>query len=96
MVQILAALKDDRARRIVLQHLLYACPEMVMERRPFPDTHMLSAFLIELIHLRLQYDRYALHEKNTAQQGYHEFLAGHVAGPGLNAYATMPIDAVTF
>ncbi|MBQ5968523.1 MAG: tRNA (adenosine(37)-N6)-threonylcarbamoyltransferase complex transferase subunit TsaD [Clostridia bacterium] len=29
-------------------------------------------------------------------QGYHEFLAGHVSGPGLNAYATMPIDAVTF
>ncbi len=25
-------------------------------------------------------------------QGYYEFLAGHTAGPELNAYATMPLE----
>ena len=25
-------------------------------------------------------------------QGYYEFLAGHTAGPELNAYAAMPLE----
>ena len=66
MVEVLAALEDDGACRIVLQDLLYRSAEVVMEWRPFPDTDMLPAFLIELIHLRLQNHTHALHQKYSA------------------------------
>ena len=35
---------------------------------------MTAAFLVELIHLRLQYHAHALHEEDTAQHRHHELL----------------------
>ena len=74
MVEVLAALEDDGACRIVLQDLFYRSAEVVMERCPFPDTNMLSAFLIELVHLRLEDHADALHQEDSAQDRHHQFL----------------------
>ena len=74
MVEVLTALEDDGACRIVLQDLFYRSAEVVMEWRPFPDTDMLSAFLIELIYLRLEDHADALHQEDSAQDRHHQFL----------------------
>ena len=74
MVEVLAALEDDGACRIVLQDLCYRSAEVVMEWRPFPDTDMLSAFLIELVHLCLENHADALHQENAAKNRHHQLL----------------------
>ena len=65
-MQIRAAFEEDRAGRIVLEYLLQRCAEMVVEGSPFPYPDMLTAFLVELIYLRLEDHRDGLHEEDSA------------------------------
>ena len=69
VVQLGAALEPDGAGGVVLQHLLHAGAEMVVERGALPNADMLAAALGELIDLRLQDDGYALHEEYSAEDG---------------------------
>ena len=74
MMQIASAFEFDDTTRIILQYLLHGCAEMVMQRRAFPDTDVLSAFLIELIDLRLYDDADTFHEEHTAEHRNHQLL----------------------
>ena len=69
-MQVRRAFEEDAAGGVVLEHLLDGRAEMIMQRGALPYTYALAAFLIKLIHLRLQYDADALHEEDTAQQGH--------------------------
>ena len=66
MMQILAAFEKDRAGGIILEHLIDAGSEMVVERCPLPYTHVLAAFLVVFIDLGLHDDGDALHEEDSA------------------------------
>ena len=50
---------------------------MVMERRPLPDTHVLAAFLVVFIDLRLHDDTHALHEEDAAENRHHQLFMNH-------------------
>ena len=69
VVQLVASFEADVAGGVVLQHLLHAGAEVVVERGAFPDADMLAAALGELIDLRLQDDGHALHEEDSAEDG---------------------------
>jgi len=66
-MQILAAFEADRTGRIILEYLLHAGTEMVVQRRTLPYAHMASAALEELIGLSLHDHTHALHEEDTAE-----------------------------
>ena len=74
MVEVSGALETDDTGGIVLENLVHRGAEMVMERSALPDTDMLTAFLVELVHLRLYDDTDTLHEEDTAEEGDHELL----------------------
>lgn len=83
------AAEDFGQTKIALAGGVSANSQLRQEMKEMCEKHSWELFVPEL---SLCGDNGAM----VGAQGYYEFLAGHVAGPNLNAYATMSIDDIVY